>query len=70
MSEANECQHYWIPNGGKGGGPEFKPNRFMHPTDPMVYAKCSVCGSRVWFTKTQWAAIPVTGGPEPARCKS
>ncbi len=56
------CAHYWIPNGGAGGEPEFRANRQMSP-DPLMHVKCSLCGDRTWFTQEQWQAIPATMPP-------
>lgn len=60
----NECNHYWIPNSGRGGEPDFRLNRMMHPTEPLMHVRCSLCGTRTWVTKEQWAAIPVMSEPE------
>lgn len=57
-----DCAHYWIPNGGRGGEPEFRPNRQMSAF-PLMHVKCSLCGDRTWFTEAQWQAIPATAGP-------
>ena len=53
-----ECEHYWIPNSGKGGEPVFKQNSTMH-SEPTMHARCSQCGDRTWFTERQWNGIPV-----------
>lgn len=41
----NGCKHYWETNSGKGGEPEFRPNRVMHPTEPLMHVRCSACGA-------------------------
>lgn len=52
-----ECNHYWISNSGRGGEPEFRPNRHMW-AEPMMHVRCSECGCRTWFSEKQWYAIP------------
>ena len=59
MSHDLNCKHYWIPNGGRGGEPEFRENRQLSAS-PLMYARCDICGARTWFTKEQWNAIPTT----------
>lgn len=64
MSEKTECDHYWIPSLDKNGEPLlFKHNTQLSP-DPVIYAKCSKCGDRTWFTERQWNDIPVRDEPE------
>lgn len=60
--EQMACKHYWIPNSGRGGEPEFKPNTQMSQ-EPLMHVKCEKCGARTWFTATQWWAIPATNMP-------
>lgn len=67
IGEAPECSHYWIPNSGKGGEPEFRLSRQMG-TEPVMHVMCSLCDTRTWFTEKQWQAIPAT--VEPRRLDS
>lgn len=57
-----QCDHYWIPNSGRGGEPEFRPNRQMS-TEPLMHVMCETCKCRTWFTEKQWWAIPATNPP-------
>jgi hypothetical protein len=57
------CAHYWIQNSGRGGEPEFRPNRQMSPY-PTMHVACSKCGTRTWFTEKQWLALPATIPPQ------
>jgi hypothetical protein len=66
MIPAAECNHYWIPNSGKGGEPDFRLNRQMG-SEPIMHVMCSLCGARTWFTAKQWQAIPATVPPEGAK---
>jgi hypothetical protein len=59
---AVSCDHYWIPNSGRGGEPEFKFNRQMS-AEPTMHVMCSTCGDRTWLTEKQWAEIPVREPP-------
>lgn len=60
MSE--NCAHYWIPNSGRGGEPQFKVNRQLS-NKPTMHVKCSLCGARTWFTEAQYLAIPASEEP-------
>lgn len=62
---AGNCDHYWIPNSGQGGEPEFRPNRQMS-REPLMHVMCSRCKCRTWFTEKQWNAIPATLPPAGA----
>lgn len=64
MSET--CNHYWIPNSGQGGEPEFRPNRQMS-REPLMHVMCGRCGCRTWFTEKRWKAIPATEAPADLR---
>jgi hypothetical protein len=57
-----ECDHYWIANSGRGGEPDFRPNRQMSP-EPTMHVTCGRCKSRTWFTEKQWKAIPAVLPP-------
>jgi hypothetical protein len=61
----NECAHYWIPNSGQGGVPDFRVNRQMSPA-PIMHVRCSECGARTWFTEKQWREISATLPPRVA----
>jgi len=56
-----DCAHNWVANGGQGGAPQFRANRYMHP-EPHMHVKCSGCGLRTWFTEKQWIDLPVLDG--------
>lgn len=58
----SRCEHYWIPNSGRGGEPVFKRNSTMH-AEPIMHVRCSQCGNRTWFTERQWNEIPVRSEP-------
>lgn len=58
-----ECEHYWIPNSGRGGDPEFRQNRQMSH-EPLMHVQCGKCKCRTWFTEKQWWAIPAVLPPE------
>jgi hypothetical protein len=60
---SQDCAHYWIPNSGQGGEPDFRVNRTMGPA-PLMHVMCSKCRCRTWFTEKQWWAIPATLSPE------
>jgi hypothetical protein len=55
MSEC-DCNHLWVSNSGRGGEPDFRPNRQMS-TRPLMHVRCSRCGVRTWFTPEQWRAL-------------
>lgn len=57
-----ECDHYWMPNSGRGGEPEYRPNRQMSH-ELLMHVRCSQCGARTWFTEKQWHDIPVRAAP-------
>lgn len=59
---AGACPHYWIPNSGLGGDPEFRLNRQMS-TEPLMHVMCEKCKCRTWLTEKQWNAIPATNNP-------
>lgn len=63
------CAHYWIPNSGQGGEPDFRLNRMMS-ANPLMHVMCDLCGTRTWFTREQWAAIPVTEHPNAGNAKN
>ena len=63
-NEMDKCDHYWIPNSGNGGEPEYKLNSTLRLDEPVMHVKCSQCGCRTWFTKKQWHSIPVTSQPK------
>lgn len=65
-----ECEHYWVPNSGRGGEPKFLMNRTMHPTEPLMHVQCSRCGVRTWLTEAQWWAIPATNCQENMQLNS
>lgn len=48
------CQHNWVANSGRGGVPDFRRNRMMHPTEPLMHVQCSRCNARTWLTEPQW----------------
>lgn len=49
----SDCNCLWIANSGRGGKPEFRPNRQMS-NHPLMHVKCSLCGARTWLTEGQW----------------
>ena len=61
-----DCAHYWIPNSGQGGEPDFRRNRMMSTT-PTMHVMCGRCGCRTWFTEEQWKAIPAVEAPADLR---
>lgn len=48
-----ECKHKWIANSGRGGKPEFRPNRQMS-TELLMHVTCETCNVRTWMTAAQW----------------
>lgn len=51
------CRHHvWTLNSGRGGEPEFRPNRTLSP-EPLMHVQCSLCSTRTWFTQLQWEAL-------------
>ena len=52
----SDCDHYWIPNSGRGGEPKFRS--MQHTTKLLTCAKCLRCGNRNWFTEDAWNAAP------------
>ena len=54
------CDHYWVPNSGRGGEPDY---RAYFPGTLTMHVTCAKCNSRTWFTKEQWHAIPVAAPP-------
>jgi len=50
------CSHAWVANSGRGGEPEFRPNRMMSPV-PLMHVQCSKCNARTWFSEAQWSAL-------------
>ncbi len=59
-----ECHHIWVANSGRGGEPDFRPNRQMS-SEPLMHVTCRTCGTRTWFTQKQWLALPVARKVEP-----
>lgn len=57
----SDCKHVWVSNSGRGGQPEFRPNRMMSP-EPLMHVKCSGCNTRTWFTQSQWQQLGKTEG--------
>lgn len=55
-----DCEHYWIPQTKADGMEDF---RMMNGVE-RVYATCSECNTRSWFTREQWRAIPAVEAPE------
>jgi hypothetical protein len=51
------CNHVWVANSGKGGKPDFRPNRQMS-YEPLMHVACRTCWTRTWLTKAQWDAQP------------
>lgn len=47
------CNHHWITNSGRGGTPIFRANWQMS-REPTMHVRCKHCGTRTWFTKSQW----------------
>jgi len=56
----DHCEHVWIANGGKGGKPDFRPNRVMW-FGVKMYVICAHCGCRTWLSPERWDALPVEG---------
>lgn len=58
MSETNQedCGHVWVANSGKGGEPDYRPNRQLS-AQPLMNVKCDICNARTWKTQQQWEAL-------------
>lgn len=50
------CSHTWAANSGRGGTPEYRPNRAMSPV-PLMHVQCEKCGVRTWFSEVQWERL-------------
>lgn len=59
------CAHAWVANSGRGGTPEYRPNRMMS-TVPLMHVQCSRCEARTWFSQEQWERLHQTVGDERA----
>lgn len=55
-SNDDSCKHQWVANSGQGGLPVFKPTASYNSA---MHVMCSICGSRTWFTETDWDAVTV-----------
>jgi len=56
----DHCNCVWVANGGKGGEPDFRPNRQMW-FGVKMYVRCERCGCRTWMSPEAWDALPVEG---------
>jgi hypothetical protein len=53
---AAQCAHIWIANSGRGGTPQFRPNRQMS-LEPLMHVLCCECNARTWMTEKRWYAM-------------
>lgn len=58
MGEINQedCEHIWVANSGKGGDPDYRPNRLWSAV-PIMHVRCEICNARTWKTREQWEAL-------------
>lgn len=69
MSHDMPCAHVWVANSGRGGVPDYRPNRQMWHGVKMHVA-CVKCRCRTWLSPEQWGrtagrgAEGYTAGPQ------